>query len=248
MKIRTIYLNLPLHPGDLTKLRGAIVERLGREAQLFHNHAVDPDAPSPFTWDYPLIQYGVARGQAKLVGLGEGADILATKLIPELLTPWMIGGKRFEEIDFRTKSRDWKWILDMDLHQYELQGWLALNKANYRTWKQLDGDEEAQKSLLTQCLTGQLRAMGETLGMPWYKGIKAEVVELLRKKKSNWHNNDFIKFDVVIETPLQLPIGIHVGRAAAFGFGRVLSKTTERNTKQASRGIAVQKSYAHTGF
>ena len=223
MKIRTLYLDLALQPGDLPNLRGAVVERIGRDLQLFHNHSVDPNAASPLDWGYPLIQYGLDRGRATITGIAKGADALADALVPHLLSPWTIKGKYYEEINFKTETVDWDWSLEMEPQTCKLSGWLALNKANYRRWKHMDGIEDEEMILLSQCLTGQLRSLGESLGMPWYKNIHAEVVSILRKNKIRWHHTNLLKFDVLIETNLKLPKGIHVGRAAAFGFGKVMS-------------------------
>jgi len=54
-KIRTLLIIFANDIGaaQVTSFRGAVIEKVGRENSLFHNHLVD----NIFIYKYPLIQY-----------------------------------------------------------------------------------------------------------------------------------------------------------------------------------------------
>ena len=73
MKINTSYLVLKTNKKirqDSSKLRGYIGNRF--DYPLLHNHY----AQDKILYSYPLIQYHVIDGQASMLGIEEGADLL----------------------------------------------------------------------------------------------------------------------------------------------------------------------------
>lgn len=219
MRLLTIVLNIPLHPGDLPAFRACIAELAGFDNTLFHNHT--PEAPATDrSWAYPLVQYAVRRGKAAIIGIGDGATAIRSKLLPQLEGTLNFAGKSYPLGAYDIQLEDYQPEVLPFSQPFSLFGWLALKGDSYRNWKQAATEEERQ-TILSRALTGQLRALAETLGVPDHKSIVAQVTSVANCKKISWHGADLIRFDVEAKANLALPAGINIGRAAAFGFGEV---------------------------
>lgn len=220
MQILTLSLNLPLHPGNLRAFRSAIVECVGVEQELFHNHDLSSPNEAYFHWDYPLIQYSVRRGQATITGLGAGAEAVLQQLLPKLPAKLTFLGETHPIPDYQLSRQEHDWTLLPQPRNYGLFGWIALNKNNYRQWKQT-ANETGRQAVLSRALTGHLRALGKAVGVEHLQDIHGQVLEVFNRKRAFFHNTHFIRFHAAIQSNLDLPQGIGLGRAAAFGFGEI---------------------------
>jgi hypothetical protein len=223
MRILTLSLQLPLHAGDIPGFRAAIIELMGAEADPFHGHNNAADATDPYLRAYPLVQYAVRRGRATLIGIGEGADALRQLLLPRLPQALFFAGEPRPILGMNFQERVFEWKFLETPESFGLSGWLALNAENYQEWK-TDTDHDERIALLSRALTGHLRAMAERLQVPDYKAIHAAVLRVDNQKRVQWHGTDLVRFDVLAEANIALPFGIGLGRAAAFGFGELLSE------------------------
>lgn len=239
MKIFEISLDMPLHPGDISGFRAAIVELVGREHDLFHNHDASGDARHTH-WRYPLIQYQVRRGRATLLALSEGVEQVKQKLLPALPEVMSFAGRQHPVNGYCVRMRDYSWSLHDRGLAYGLVRWLGLNAENYSTWKKMK-DPERQKMLLGRALTGHLRAFAEVAQVPFKDELTAKVLEVHGLKRVKWHGTDFIGFNLSFESNLALPLHVGLGRCVAFGFGEILSASAYENfcaiqQRQAKRG------------
>jgi len=219
MRILTITLNIPLHPGLIPNFRSCIIELVGREHQLFHNH----DGEHHYHYGYPLVQYAVRRGYACLIGLGAGADALQQILLPRLSGSLEIAGQThhltLNDLHMDDQQHAWK-VLD-NPRQYGLFGWLALNADNYKKWKSTTLTE-ARKEILNQALTGHLRVAAEAAGITEKETVIGQVLQIDNQKRVHFHHTQMVRFHVMITSSLLLPTGPGIGRSAAFGFGELM--------------------------
>lgn len=220
MQLTTLTFNLPLHPSDLSAFRASIVEVAGREQHLFHNHD-NSEGKDHYHWGYPLIQYSVRHGQATLTGINEGSQAIQKILIAKLPEKLVIAGRTLPIENFNLQSRTLEINWQPEQRTYGLAGWLALNKENYRIWK-ISEDEEIRKMVLSQALTGHLRALAEGLQLNHSKQAVGRVLRIDNQKKIQWHDTSLIRFDVLIQCNLNIPTGLNLGRIAAFGFGEIM--------------------------
>lgn len=225
MQIFTLTFDLELHPGNLRAFRSAIVECIGKEHELFHNHDQSSPNVAYQHWGYPLIQYSVRRGKATITGLEEGRNALLKQLLPKLPSELTFLGETHTISDYRLSIQEHEWILLSKPQNYGLFGWIALNNSNYQEWKQA-GNELQRQIILSQALTGHLRAVGKAVGMSDLNNIHGKVLEVFNRKRAFFHNNPFIRFHAAIQSNLKLPKGIGLGRAAAFGFGEIQEAAT----------------------
>lgn len=226
MHLTTLTLDLRLHPGDLPGFRACIAELAGHEHELFHNHDnSDPEAAERYHWDYPLVQYAVRRGLATVIGIGPGAIALEQQLLPKFMLgaqeELFFAGRANPVHGYRLERSRWEPELLAEPREYELAGWLALNKENYGTWKAASG-EGMRRALLDSALTGHLRCMADGLDLADLKPfISAQIQAVTNQKRVQWHGAQLVRFNVRFATRLLLPAGIGIGRCAAFGFGEL---------------------------
>jgi hypothetical protein len=157
-----------------------------------------------------------------VTGIGEGAAAVEKILLPALPDSLRIGGLDYQIGGYRLENRQVSLGVSAEPIAYGLAGWVALNAANYRNWKE-DTDLARRKQILSQALTGQLRAMAEGLGLENASEAVGKVLEVDNQKRILWHDTRLIRFDVRMEANLLIPPGIGIGRAAAFGFGELMS-------------------------
>ncbi len=219
-RILTLSLSVPLHSGDLPAFRGGIVELVGQEHEVFHNHDNASEHTDHFHFGYPLVQYSVKRKKATLVGLGAGADALQQVLIPKLFSHLQFAGREygFKGLQLQECHHDWQLLEAPQL--FGLYGWLALNKANYEDWKS-NPHPDVRQQILNRALTGHLRVLAKAVGIHELEQVFGKVVQVDNQKRATFHGTQLVRFHALISSTLALPFGIHIGRAAAFGFGEV---------------------------
>lgn len=234
MRLLTLTLDMPLHAADIPGFRSAMVELAGPENALFHGHNNEPGAVDPYVRDYPLVQYAVRRGRAALIGMEDGAQALRTVILPRLPSQLDIAGINRPVGGFRVRDEELPLAVLEEPVAFGLAGWMALNADNFNRWKSAD-DPQARLEMLHRALTGQLRAFAERMQLPNYKAVEARVLRVDNQKRARWHGVDLVRFHVWAQANLLPPEGIHIGRAAAFGFGEVCYTGYHERLLQATR-------------
>lgn len=221
MNILNLTFNIPLHPGEIPAFRSCIVDIVGKEYEVFHNHDNSGSDTSYLHWGYPLVQYSVRKGLATIIAIEEGAEIIQKVLLPKISSELNFAGKVRPILGLRINGGIHNWKI-LDHHQqYGLMGWLALNKTNYLEWK-TSQTQKSRGEILNRCITGHLRVIGKVLGVEDLNQITGNVLQVDNQKRISWHGTQLVRFNAMIESNLPLPIGINIGRAAAFGFGEVM--------------------------
>lgn len=231
MRLLTLTLDLPLHPGNLIGFRACLVELIGREHSLFHNHINDPEEhSSKWNWGYPLIQYGIRKGKAAITGIDVGAKAIEEVLVPCLRPDLHFAGRTHTMNGFRIEKEEAELQLASIPQLFAVIDWLALNQENYTRWKQEDSPCK-RLDILSQALTGHLRAVANQLGFLQKDQIIGRILCVNNQKKIKWHGVELVRFNVFAECNLSFPIGIGLGRGVAFGFGETLSLNAYHNLK-----------------
>lgn len=240
MQLTTLTLNLLLHPGNLSAFRASIVEQVGQEHHIFHNHD-NSRGQDHHHWGYPCIQYAVRRGRATIIGIGEGSEAIKRILIPRLPDELSMAGHTYPIGDYRMKSQIIETAWEEHPQRYGLAGWLALNKENYHLWKSTE-DADIRRTVLNQALTGHLRVLASGLELPNPKQALGDVLRIDKRKRIQWHGTQLISFDALIQCNLNLIPGIGMGRITAFGFGEVMSEGYYRAYRNSRRSVIAYQS------
>lgn len=200
-------------PIDTTasKLRGFIGNQYS-EFSLLHNHIRD----DKFMFTYPLVQYKVMGGDAYIIGIDEGANLLK-KIAPELSVldlnkKYKITEKLIHEKEFDIKpSSDEK-------HYKFITPWLGLNQNNYQKYISTKSWKD-KKQILNKVLVGNLLSMSKGLGIIVNKRLYAKthfeekIVEYKGVKMNAFTGEFKIHYDI--------PDYFGLGKGVSQGFGCV---------------------------
>jgi hypothetical protein len=239
MQIATLTFPFSLHPGDIPKFRGAIVNAVGLGHTLFHGHDNSEQGKTKYSNQYPLIRYTVQKGQAQIIGMGAGADAIIRYLLSALPSDLLLGERYCPTSGYQLKMEDWVPELQPEEYTFGLFRYIALNKKNYQAWKTLEGKDPARHELLGACVTGHLRALAETAAPELDRQqIAARILSVDKVKRIKWHNTPLVGFDLVACANFIPPFGLGLGRCHSFGFGEVCSReryyrlTNKKTTRQ----------------
>jgi len=225
MQLTTLTFPFSLHPGDIPKFRAAIIGCLGTGHRLFNGFDNSEQGVEKYSNAYPLVEYGVYKGKARIRGIGDGADAILRYLLTALPDDLIIGDRYCSTTDYKLDVSTWTPELLPEQYTFGLYRYLPLNKKNYKAWKALEGNEPARHELLGSCLTGHLRALAETAAPGLNrKQIEARILSVDKVKMTRWHGNRFVVFDLVACANFIPPFGLGVGRCHSFGFGEVCNK------------------------
>lgn len=206
---------------EIPTFRGAVIEKVGREHDLFHNH----DAQAGFLYRYPLIQYKRVGSNPAIICLDEGVD----------------------EIHHFFQNRSWDITLydrpielsvqDLRLNQFTFQAWehtfsftisnwLALNQENYDRFMAL-AHEQDQVSFLERILRSNILSMAK--GLDWYidREVRVRIRSLGPMHLQRFKDQLLASFDAHFDTNVFLPNLIGLGKGASIGFGVVKQKRRE---------------------
>lgn len=237
----TVTLDLPLHPNDLRKLRGAIVEKAmqhqrqfnqaGLSTDLFHNHIeTNTEESNESSGDgghsdgrhsrYPLVQYKLYHRKAELVGVGPGAGALQLwlQLAGGKLT---IDGKEHTLTILHLQVDYWRPILRQSEVVYRMNKWLPFRADTYQTWRQTPRLSE-RVLLLERSLWGNLHHLMETLQI---ETPREEIILYLQNIDMQTYKQCYdikkIAFDVTFATNMHLPNELALGQGVSIGFGKL---------------------------
>ena len=220
MRINTSYLVLKTNKKikqDSSKLRGYIGNQF--DYPLLHNHY----AGNKILYSYPLIQYHVIDGEASILGIEEGADLL--REIADDITELRLSDSYYkvedrnivnDEINVSTTNKEY--------HYKFITPWLALNKNNFERFNKIEGWKD-RKVFLNRILTGNILSMAKGLGI---------IVDrrLYPKTRLDFTNADYKSVNMVAFTGefrlrFRIPAYFGFGKGATHGFGTVVSVPDE---------------------
>ena len=214
-KIKTLFVQFDdnLAAWQIPAFRGAIIEKVGRENFLFHQHNAD----NGLIYQYPVIQYKSIQQKPSLLCLGEGVDEIHKFF-----------GLRNWDVVIQGEKHILK-IHRLDLNNitvnvwekrfnYSIQNWLALNAENYRRYQVLDNYPE-KIQMLERTLTGNILSFAK--GIEWRidKPVQVQIQELKGEKVIRYKGIPLFAFDLNFNCNISLPNYLGLGKSASHGFG-----------------------------
>lgn len=197
------------------QLRGYFGEAFREHSPLLHNHFED----GQLRYGYPLVQYKVIRNMPVLVGIEEGAKLLA-ELFFKMQT-LRLNGREYpvQERDISFKKVEVG--IGAELYDYQFETlYMALNQENHAEY--LAKSVEEQKAFLARILTGNI--------LSFYKGIglflppEARIMTSFRPVKETttaFKNQNMLAFTGSFTTNALLPDLIGLGKSVSRGFGSI---------------------------
>lgn len=214
-KIKTLFVQFDdsLAAWQIPAFRGALIEKVGRENILFHQH----NENDGLIYKYPVIQYKSVQQKPCLFCIGEGVDEIHKFF-----------GLRNWDVTIGEEKHVLK-IHRLDLNnitinvwekkfQYNIQNWLALNAGNYKLFQSIDSLNE-RIQMLERLLIGNILSFAK--GIEWRidKPVKLHIQELKGEKIIRYKGVPLMAFDVFFNCNVFLPNYLGLGKSASHGFG-----------------------------
>lgn len=229
---------IALRTRDAHKLRGYFGELFREHSPLLHNHLVSDEVANEhsengavavkFRYAYPLVQYKVLGQTPTLVGLGEGAGLLAQLFLQmrEINIDRGDGdtatqtGQVFPVLSKHIRHEQAPVGMADDLVEYRFDTlWMALNQNNYRDYRTYS--ETEQRAQLKRVLTSQILALFREFGL-WLEPHERIMVRLdVQERTTQFKNQTMVAFTGSFLANVVLPDGIGLGKAVSRGFGTV---------------------------
>lgn len=192
------------------KIRGYIGNKY-RENDLLHNHIADK-----FIYRYPLVQYKVILKKPTVIGIGEGANIVARIGIAD--DELILDGKKYETFQRNVIRHTNYFGYTDDYIEYKfLTPWIALSQKNSEIYKNSNSIEKEE--LIRRILIGNILSMSKGLGYT-VEGKLSSWINLEEREvmlKGIKHIGFVGNFKVNFKIPNELGIGKSVSR----GFGTI---------------------------
>ncbi len=200
---------------DGHKLRGYFGSVFREHSPLLHNHFDDGST----RYALPLVQYKVVNGMPMLVGLQDGAKLLA-ELFFQMKT------LRIDERTYSVHERDIVFrnqpvgISDTLLDYRFLTRWLPLNQRNYPEYLAKDPDE--RRAFLGRILVGNILSFFKGIGLFLPDGVRVMATARPREPRlTNLKDTPLMAFDGDFTANVLLPDLIGLGKSVSRGFGTI---------------------------
>ena len=205
---------VPLQAHQIPQFRGAIIQVMGAEHDLFHNH----QKGKAYHYRFPAIQYRVEKGQAVLIAFGASGVEAASLLVQKVGQIIRLGGRHyplhlqhFEQDTFELRK-------SKTMKSYRLYDYLALNHDNFKKWNTAKHLKD-RITLLEKVLAAHLFAFGEGLGWTIERPLEVSIQDIRQIKKVKCFGTPTMSFNLLYETNLHLPPAMALGRVTSHGFG-----------------------------
>jgi hypothetical protein len=212
----SFYLAERLCAHETPKVRGAIASHYP-ELLLLHNHRGDQ-----FLYSTPLIQYRVLDGQATVIGIGSGSEVLSK--ISFDLDQLKIGERLLTILERRVNISEVNLgTTESYAHYSFLTPWLALNEENYEKYK--SASLKDRHHLLRRILIGNILSMSKGLGYVVTEEIKVSRLDVYPLKTPvRLKGVEMTGFKGTFTVNFELPDYIGLGKSVSRGFGTIVKQ------------------------
>jgi hypothetical protein len=197
---------------DATKLRGFFATRFTEYALLHHHVDVDK-----LLYTYPRIQYKILEGEAIVLGIEEGAEVL--KEIYDQCDELTLGESTYTIIERGITIKEAEFGSSPALISYQfITPWLALSQQNYERY--VDSRRQERRELLRRTLIGNILSASKGLEYVVLEEIKLELGRL-RRQRCEVKGTPFIGFLGEFMVNFAIPDYFGLGKSVSRGFGTV---------------------------
>ena len=216
MKIKTSHMILKTNKevkNEPSKLRGYIGHQF-EQYPVLHNHY----GKGKFLYSYPQVQYHVLNGQASILGISEGADIL--KEIAPKINELRLGDSFYNVDEYFINDKEYDvGVSNNEFHYKFLTPWIGLNSNNFEKYKNLE-DWKEKKLMLNKIIIGNILSMSKGLGIIADRRIY--VKSRLKYNPTMYKGVNMLAFIGEFTVNFKIPDFFGFGKGVSQGFGTVI--------------------------
>ena len=236
LRILKVSFDCELAPHELPAFRAAIIEKAGREYNLFHNHLSDDEV----IYRYPLIQYKILHKKPAIVCIDRGVEDIYFFFqkknwdikIGDKLLSLKVNTLKLDSIRLNVWEKNFT---------YRIRNWIALNQENYKIFKQLNSLTD-KLSFLEKKFIGNILSMAKGVDWQIEKEITCKITKFEEPQLVPVKGQKLMGFNLEITTNVYLPEGIGLGKNITMGFGTIYVSKTNLNQQNSQKIIEISKS------
>lgn len=219
MRIRILRVEFDevLKPFEVSEFRGAVIEKVGREITVFHNHLDD----SRYKYGYPLVQYKSINNRPVLMCINDGVDEVH-HFFNQKSWDLKINDRVLRLVIYKLFLHQYNVQIWESMFKYKIYKWLPFNQDNYREFKKLEGIAE-KTEFLEKILIGNIISFAKGIKWTVDKPVKLKITELDKNGIVAVKNVKREAYDLKFTTNVSLPDYIGLGKNVSRGFGIVKS-------------------------
>ena len=214
--IMKVEFDAAISPNEVPAFRGAVIEKVGIEQEVFHNHD-NEGTGNGYHYRYPLIQYKALGGRPVVLFI----DTAVSEAYHLFRQPsWELNFTRRQTLAKLVSSETREYEVGViGQHQaYTLKRWQALNQDNYRRFQQLHGIAE-QAKYLEGILAGHILGFASGLGIRFEKRFGLAITAIEQQRFRSFEGVKNLAFDIRFDANVELPPYIGLGKGVSQGFG-----------------------------
>jgi hypothetical protein len=218
VKILKVVFEQQIPSWQIPKFRGAIVNKIGREHILFHNHYND----NQLRYAYPLIQYKTFNKKAGFICINEGTDDVHAFFSKH---NWNINieGREMQLSIESLAANNFNLQVWDKFFYYTIYEWIALNKANFEIYKKTETAVDRLK-MLERILIGNILSFAKGVELTVEKPIELNILSVVNEKQVKYKGVQLVSFNAEFKTNFFIPNFIGLGKGVSTGFGIVKEK------------------------
>lgn len=216
LRFLRVVFDLPLAKSNVPAFRAAIIEKVGRVYDRFHNHQVDGRS----IYRYPLIQYKTFRGKAGIICLHEAIEDIHQLFEHRSWEITFLGVTHLLQVEKLDLKEFGLRFLDTPQH-YQIYDWIALNQKNYQDYQSHDSLAD-RYALLEKTLTSHILGFARDVNWQVTDPIQIAITEPPEMYAMFYKNTRMKAFRVQFTSNVLLPHFIGLGKGAGRGFGIVM--------------------------
>ncbi len=227
LKLLRVHFDVEIAPYEVPAFRGAIVDKVGIENDLFHNHInksqkINEDEAQKFAYRYPRIQYKRIGKQPVILCVGEGVEEIH-KFFEKQDWDIRIGNDILKMRIAKLDLNEFEMRVSENLHSYSIRNWVALNQQAYNQYQNLEGMIE-KVAFLEKKLIGNILSFAKGIG--WYieEDIELKITDLPQLQVISYKKQKLQTFHVDFKTNVFIPKYIGLGAKTSVGMGTVFLK------------------------
>ena len=216
LRYLTIIFEPEIRAKQIPLFRGAIINKVGKELDLFHNHS-----ENGYIYRYPLIQYKRIKKHPAIICLEKGIDEIR-HLFENPDWRLKLGEEEIELSVKDLKVRKVNLNVWDRMFNYKIFNWLALNEKNYKIYKEIESMVD-KLQFLEKILVSNIVLFAKEIGweLPKDRKVQVKITHFLKDKKTYFKGVPLIAFDLVFKTNVFLPNYIGLGKGVSFGYGKL---------------------------
>ena len=205
-----------ISPAEVPAFRGAVIEKVGIEQEIFHNHN-NEEGGNGYHYRYPLIQYKALEGRPAILFIGDAVSE-AHHLFRQPDWELSFTRRKLRGRLVRSQTKEYEVRLTPAPRPYLLRRWLALNQDNHRRFEETRG-MAARARLLERVLAGHILGFASGVGIRFEERFELAITEIEQQRIRSFEGVKSLTFDVRFEANLLLPPHIGLGKGVTQGFG-----------------------------